>query len=235
MNEYFTPMTKIILDSKGVLDKYIGDAIMAFWGTPVELKDQADIAAHSSIEMLFALEKLQADFAQKGYPPCDIGIGLNTGPMSAGNMGSDERFCYTVMGDAVNLGSRLEGLTKQYGIKAMVSEFTVAALTRREEHFLRDLDDIRVKGKNEPIKVYDLMRPDFLKDAGKIKEIIEIFEQGRKNYREQEWDKAKEYFQQCIKIKSDDGPSLAYIERIEEYKQQPKIEKWDGVYTFKTK
>ena len=113
MNDYFTPMTKIVLDSKGVLDKYIGDAIMAFWGAPIDMPESADVACEASIKMLYALDKLRIDFRQRGLPDIDIGIGLNTGVMSVGNMGSGERFTYTVMGDSVNLGARLEGLTKK--------------------------------------------------------------------------------------------------------------------------
>lgn len=231
MNTYFTPMTSIILKSGGVLDKYIGDAIMAFWGAPMPFADQADRAVESSIQMLFALDKLQADFLKKGFPKCDIGIGLNTGPMSVGNMGSDERFCYTVMGDAVNLGSRLEGLTKEYGIKIIISEFTVKKLTKKS-HFIRDLDDIRVKGKNEPVKVFDLIRPDLLKSEDKIKNLIGFFEEGRILYRQQDWMAAQKKFEECLKLYPDDGPSIAYLERISEYKTKSFIENWDGVYTF---
>lgn len=231
MNDYFTPMTGIILREKGVLDKYIGDAIMAFWGAPIPLVDQADIAADSSIEMLYALDKLQIQFAEKGFPRCEIGIGLNTGSMSVGNMGSDERFCYTVMGDAVNLASRLEGLTKEYGIKILISEFTVAKFTKNH-HLVRDLDDIRVKGKNEPIKVFELMRPDLLSNEQLIRDLIGNFEEGRKLYQAQEWEKAEKFFKECQNIHAEDGPSKVYLSRVLDYKQKPKIENWDGVYTF---
>ncbi|MFK7871695.1 MAG: CHASE2 domain-containing protein [Oligoflexales bacterium] len=231
MNEYFTPMTDIILRSSGVLDKYIGDAIMAFWGAPVPLDGQADVAADSSVKMLFALDKLQADFKEKGYPLCDIGIGLNTGPMSVGNMGSDERFCYTVMGDAVNLGARLEGLTKEYGIKILISEFTVAKF-QQKHHLFRDLDDIRVKGKNEPIKVFDLMRPDTLAKEDHIRELIGEFEAARKHYLSQDWVTAKKHLDTCLKIHPNDGPTKVYIDRVNAYQQAPPAEDWDGVFTF---
>lgn len=231
MNDYFTPMTSIILREKGVLDKYIGDAIMAFWGAPIPVENQADIAAKSSVEMLFALDKLQADFEQRGFPNCDIGIGLNTGPMSVGNMGSDERFCYTVMGDSVNLGARLEGLTKDYGIKIMISEFTVAAF-KQQGHFYRELDDIRVKGKNEPVRVFDLMRPDFLEKESQVKEFIETFNAGRLAYRSKQWDQASVYFENCIKMKPEDKSSLLYRERLATYSKEGVPEDWDGVFTF---
>ena len=232
MNDYFTPMTAIILQSKGVLDKYIGDAIMAFWGAPLAVPDQADIAAESAVKMLYALDVLKARFKDKGYPAIDIGIGLNTGPMSVGNMGSHERFTYTVMGDAVNLGSRLEGLTKDYGIKIMASEFTIARLSRPRDHFFRDLDDIKVKGKNEPVKVFEIMRPDLLPTAEGIRNLIFEFELGRKFYREQDLENAEKHFVQCLMIRPDDGPSHVYLARIVEMKKAGFIENWDGVTRF---
>jgi adenylate cyclase len=235
MNEYFTPMTGIILQNKGVLDKYIGDAIMAFWGAPIEVPDHADIAAESCIQMLYALEKIQADFEEKHYPWVDIGIGLNSGPMSVGNMGSDERFQYTVMGDSVNLGARLEGMTKNYGVRCMISEYTVAKFTRPENHHIRDLDDIQVKGKNEPVKVFELMRPDYVKTPERLQALIKHFEEGRVKYREQDWDAAVDCFNECIKINPDDGPANVYLKRIVEMKKHPKIENWDGVTRYQTK
>jgi adenylate cyclase len=232
MNEYFTPMTAIILRSKGVLDKYIGDAIMAFWGAPLEVADQADIAAESSVKMLYALDVLKSRFKEKGYPTIDIGIGLNTGPMSVGNMGSNERFTYTVMGDAVNLGSRLEGLTKDYGIKIMASEFTIARLARPRDHFFRDLDDIKVKGKNEPVKVFEIMRPDLLPTPEKIRNLISEFELGRKAYRDQDLENAEKHFANCLLIRPDDGPSHIFLARLVEMKKIGYIENWDGVTRF---
>lgn len=235
MNEYFTPMTGIILKNKGVLDKYIGDAIMAFWGAPLEAEDHADIAAESCIEMLYALEKIQYDFQKKQYPHVDVGIGLNTGPMSVGNMGSDERFQYTVMGDSVNLGARLEGMTKNYGIRCMISEYTVAAFKRPEKHLIRDLDDIRVKGKTEPVKVFELMREDYLKTPSKMKEFIEMFEQARLHYRAQEWSKSEQLFMDCVALNLEDGPSNTYLKRILTMKSGAYIENWDGVTRYETK
>ncbi len=231
MNDYFTPMTSIILRSKGVLDKYIGDAIMAFWGAPINLPNSPDIAVRASVEMLYALDKLRSDFDQKGFPRIDIGIGLNTGPMSVGNMGSAERFTYTVMGDSVNLGARLEGLTKEYGIKILISEFTAAKLTPNT-HFIRNLDDIRVKGKNEPVNVFDVMRPDFLPQEAMIREFIGHFEEGRKLYKMQKFEQAMTAFRTCLMMKPDDKSSELYVERLNEYIANRPGENWDGVYTF---
>ncbi len=231
MNEYFTPMTGIVLRSGGVLDKYIGDAIMAFWGAPLLIKDHADRAAKSSIMMLFELDRLKQEFAKRGLPKIDIGIGLNTGPMSVGNMGSHERFQYTVMGDSVNLGSRLEGITKEYGVKCIMSESTQRKLTN-PNLLNRDLDDIRVKGKLEPVKIFELIRPDLLKSEAAIKDMIHEFSEGRIAYRAQDWEKAKQHFMKCLQIKPDDAPTALYIKRVETFASQTKMESWDGVYTF---
>ncbi len=231
MNDYFTPMTGIILKSGGVLDKYIGDAIMAFWGAPVHYDNHADRAAHSCIQMLYAMDQLKIDFMAKGLPPIDVGMGLNTGPMAVGNMGSGERFCYTVMGDAVNLGARLEGLTKEYTVKLLISEYTHAKLTPGA-FFTRDLDDIRVKGKNEPVKIFEIMRPDILNKTERIIELTETFAAGRGAYLAKNWEEAEKFFMACLAIRADDGPSQLYLERIGQYKNQHPGDNWDGVYTF---
>lgn len=236
MNEYFNPMTAIVMKSGGTLDKYIGDAIMAFWGAPVKLPRHAEHAADSAIRMLYALDILQQKMVAKGFPKPDIGIGLNTGAASVGNMGSDVRFSYTAMGDSVNLASRLEGLTKSYHIKILISEFTAAKLSK-SNFFFRDLDDIRVKGKNEPVRVFELMRPDFLKDFNKIGAFIQRFESGREHYRAQQWNEAQKAFKDCLTERLDDYPSQLYLERCQEFAQNPpQIDKavggWDGVYNF---
>ncbi len=231
MNDYFTPMTTIILRSGGVLDKYIGDAIMAFWGAPLPMPNNADIAAQVAIEMLYALERLNQEFIRKQFPTVDIGIGLNTGPMSVGNMGSLERFTYTVMGDAVNLGSRLEGLTKDYGIKIMISEST-AKLLSPGKFLTRDIDDIRVKGKHEPVHVFEIMMPNALPNLADVRALIAHFAEGRKAYKAQHWQEAMEHFHHCLELRPSDVASLLYIERCRESLVNPPAANWDGVYTF---
>jgi adenylate cyclase len=234
MNDYFTPMTSLILRSGGVLDKYIGDAIMAFWGAPVPLPHHADSAAQVALDMLRALDKVKQDFKTKQFPPIEIGIGLNTGPMSVGNMGSHERFTYTVMGDAVNLGSRLEGLTKDYGIQIMISEYTQKQLTPGR-FFTRDLDHIRVKGKLEPVHVFELMRPENFRSLQDLRSFMEDFHAGRRAYQEKRWDEAIRCFNSCLWQRPHDGASALYVERCTAYRDHPPIENWDGVYTFKHK
>lgn len=234
MNEYFTPMTKIILNNQGVLDKYIGDAIMAFWGAPIPITNHPVVAANAALEMLEGIKILQESFKKRGFPECNIGIGLNTGPMSVGNMGSDERFCYTVMGDSVNLGSRLEGLTKEYGVKIIASEYTCKHL-QGGNFKIRDLDDIRVKGKQECLKIFEVMLPSNFTSEGQLDELIGLFEEGRKAYREQEWGKAKGLFSKCLLIHPNEQPAKIYLSRLESYQHKQFIQDWDGVYTFNYK
>jgi adenylate cyclase len=232
MNDYLSPMTEIVLKSGGVLDKYIGDAIMAFWGAPLDRPDQADVAAVSVLRMMEKLEEIRRVFPTKDFPVIDIGCGLNTGIMSVGNMGSSERFAYTVMGDAVNLGARLESITKEYGVRSIMSEYTVAKLADPRRYFLRDMDDIVVKGKKDPVKIFELIHPMILQSEDRVRDLLGEFAAARLAYRAQEWDKAKAHLNKCLLIRPDDGPTKLYFERIEELEKMPKIENWDGVHIF---
>ena len=160
LNEYLTAMTKLIFKERGVVDKYMGDAIMAFWGAPLEEKDHAFLACVCALEMIESLKKLREKNSRiKNLPILNIGIGINTGEMVVGNMGSEKRFSYTVMGDSVNLGSRLEGLNKEYNTNIIISEFTLDELqkTKKADQFIyRFLDKVVVKGKTEPVNIYEL-------------------------------------------------------------------------------
>lgn len=233
-NHYFTPMANRILATGGCLDKFIGDAIMAFWGAPLDMPDHPQVAAQTAVDHLFDLDKIRSDMEQMNFPPPQIGIGLNTGEMTVGNMGCDARFSYTVMGDSVNLGSRLEGLTKEYGIQIMISEATQKLLPEGQ-FFTRNLDDITVKGKIEPVKVFELMRPDALPKEQMIHDLLGHFHLGREAYIKQDWAKAEEYFMAALMVKADDGPTLKYLERVTYYKAAPPGQGWDGVYRFNHK
>lgn len=228
LNEYLTAMTRVVFKYDGVLDKYMGDAIMAFYGAPIEMADHADKACLTALEMIEVLKGLQAKWKETGVPVIDIGIGLNSGPMIVGNMGSDVRFDYTVMGDSVNLGSRLEGINKQYGTRIIVSEFTRNIASSKFN--FRELDLVRVKGKNDPVRIYELMSE---KDAQPL--FLEVFEKGLIAYRGMDWYRAESLFQQALSVKPDDGPSSIYIKRCLEYKKTPPLADWDGVYEMKTK
>jgi adenylate cyclase len=171
LNEYLTTMTDIVIDYKGTIDKYMGDAIMAFWGAPLPLKEHAYYACIAALEQLKALKLLQKKLQDQGRPTIDIGIGLNTGDAVVGNMGSSHRMDYTVMGDTVNLGSRLEGTNKVYHTKIIISEKTL--LQVRDRVIVRELDLIQVKGKTEPVVIYELMDIVNQEDFNKYKQIIQ--------------------------------------------------------------
>ena len=232
LNSYLTPMTNLVFKYDGTLDKYMGDAIMAIFGAPVDYPNHAARACFVALEMLEELKVLQDGWRKQQLPELDIGIGLNTGPMSVGNMGSESRFDYTVMGDNVNLGSRLEGINKQYGSNIIISEFTYNAA--KEDVYVREMDSVRVKGKRDPVKIFELMgrgKAD-LSATG----VITTFESGIARYKEQKWDEAISLFQKVrTELKPEDYASEMYIERCEAMRAEPPGEAWDGVYTMTTK
>jgi adenylate cyclase len=231
INDYLTPMTDIILKSGGTVDKYMGDAIMAFWGAPVWQEDHAVRAAKTALEMMEKLRLMQAEWEKQGIPRLDIGIGLSTGRLTVGNMGSHMRFDYTVMGDSVNLGSRLEGLNKEYGTHIIVPKFTYEDI--KQEFILRQLDLIRVKGKKVPIKIYELMGR---KDAGdKMREVAGLFEAGLQAYMRRDWDAAEANFRKTLAIAPGDGPSTVFLNRVKNMRETELPEDWDGVCVMKTK
>jgi adenylate cyclase len=230
MNEFFTPMTRIIHQHRGTIDKYIGDMVMAFWGAPLDDPDHARHAVEAGMEMLERLKQIRLVFKLRGWPEIRIGIGINTGVMNVGNMGSEFRVAYTVMGDAVNLGSRLEGLTKEYGVSCVVSEFTRA---RAGDFLYRELDRVRVKGKAEPITIYQPVGP-LADQAPEILGEIELFHQALAHYQAQAWDQAET----CLHSLQQQSPCQLYqlyLDRIQSFRQQPPPADWDGVFSFTTK
>jgi adenylate cyclase len=231
MNEYLTPMTHVIHSFRGTIDKYMGDAIMAFWGAPVPDPDHPRHALLAALGMMEALKKLQESFKAKGWPPIDIGIGINTGVMTVGNMGSEFRMAYTVMGDAVNLGSRLEGLTKQYGAHIIVSEFTQQKVP---DFLFRELDRVRVKGKDAPVAIYEPIGPVDQVDSEAEHELA-LYREALKRYRAQDWDMAEMQFINLQKMHPERYLYGVYLERIAYFRAHPPGEDWDGVFTFKTK
>jgi len=233
LNEYLTAMTNIVLKNDGMIDKYEGDAIMAVFGTPIPMPDHATRACYVSLEMQEKLVELRKMWREQGKPELKVRIGLNTGPMIVGNMGAQDRLDYTVMGDSVNLGSRLEGANKQYGSYIMVSEYTYEMAKNDIE--TRFLDSIRVKGKKLPVKVYEVLEK---KENGlpeNRKKVIEAFNQGIECYLKQDWKKGIFYFENALSTDSEDGPSKVYLQRCQEYTNNPPGADWDGVYTMTTK
>lgn len=230
LNEYLTAMTDIILKHEGVVDKYIGDAIMAFWGAPLDQPNSADLAAKTCLDMLKDLDPLREKWKAEGFPDIDIGIGLNTGNAVIGNMGSKDRFDYTAMGDTINLGARLEGITKQYGVRTCISQFTNKKLSN---FTTRELDMIIVKGKKEPVKIYELICSKDELDE-KTVDLVHHFEIGLDLYRQQKWNDAIKAFQQVLEIKKDKAAQL-FIDRCKTFKKNPPSKDWNGVWEFKTK
>ncbi len=184
LNIYLTQMTEKVFDHDGLLDKYIGDAIMAVYGAPIHREDHAVLACRTALDMLDALDELQATWKAEGLPILDIGIGINTGPMVVGNMGSENRFDYTVIGDAVNLGSRIEGLNKTYGTRILISEFTYEQV-RGEFPHVREIDITRVRGRTEAVTIYELMRAAEYSSMEWVAEYQEAYKLVRKNEQSQ--------------------------------------------------
>jgi len=231
LNEYLTAMTNKVFKYDGLLDKYIGDAIMAVFGAPIDQPDHALRACRTALEMMEELGNLQKKWAAEGKPRIDIGIGINSGDMVVGNMGSDMRFDYTVMGDNVNLASRLEGLNKEYGTHIIISEYTYEKV--KEEVLVRELDAVRVKGKKLPVKIFELLGEK--KDAPLHEDYVKTFEEGLSLYRARKFDEAMALFNRTLEIHSGDPPSLIYLKRCEELKDNPPPEDWDGVFTMTRK
>jgi len=232
INEYLTTMSLVIRERhRGTLDKYIGDAIMAFWGAPVADPEHARKAVLAALGMQREARELNEQFKAKGWPTFKIGIGINSGVMRVGDMGSQIRRAYTVMGDAVNLGSRLEGITKEYGADIIIGEGTKNLLSG---FALREIDRVRVKGKDEPVTIYEPLGLEGELDQPKRDE-MKSWEQALKFYRAQEWDMAE---QQLLELrKTGTMPELydVYLERIAAFRLDPPDPGWDGVYTFETK
>lgn len=231
MNAYLTEMTKTIQTERGTIDKYIGDAIMAFWGAPVKDEKHAEHALRSALAMQQQLKDIAPDFIKRGWPELQIGVGLNCGLMNVGDMGSAFRRAYTVMGDAVNLASRLESITKEYGVGILVSENIVKAVP---DAIYRELDRVRVKGKIEPISIYEP-----LGFKGKVIDQLideaDRFHRALDRYREQRWDDAEKLL--LTLQQADPGRKVykLYIERIANLRMNPPGKNWDGVFTFTTK
>ena len=231
INEYFNTMTEIIMEQSGTLDKYIGDAIMAFWGAPVETKLHASQAVETTFKLRDAAHKLAQSFEKRGLPKFNIGIGLNSGKMRVGDMGSRLRRSYTVMGDPVNLGSRLEGLTKVYGVEILVSEFVVK---RAPEFLYRKIDMVRVKGKTDVVAIFE---PVIEMNKAKKEDIAEIKEWSivLESYFKQNW----KLFELNLKKLRKQHPNRylyqVYEERLSLFKKNPPPKSWDGVHNFETK
>jgi adenylate cyclase len=231
LNEYLGQMTEIVFAADGTLDKYIGDAIMAFWGSPYPQEDHAARSCSCALQMARRLAGLNAKWQAAGRLPIAIGIGLNTGLVNVGNMGSARRLSWTVMGDNVNLASRLEGITKQYHVQIVISEATYRQVS--SQFVCRELDKIRAKGKNLPVNIYELM--DVAAEKSKYEKLLDQFDRAMAAYRSQNWREAAALFTDVLLKFPDDGPSQVFLERAMEFSESAPKGEWDGVYVMKTK
>jgi len=231
MNEFLTPLSRVVYKYRGTIDKYMGDCIMAFWGAPLSDRNHARNAIMAGIEMQAALQALQPHFRQRGWPEIHVGVGINTGRVSVGNMGSEVRVAYTVMGDEVNLASRLEGITKQYGVGIIVGENTRILV---HDFLYRELDHVRVKGKDKPVAIYEPVA--LLSDASKaLQDEIKLFHEVRRLYRKQDWEQAELQLMNLQRISPDTALYEIYAKRVVAYRKNPPESDWDGVFEFQTK
>ena len=233
LNEYLSEMTDIIFRHRGTLDKYIGDAIMAFWGAPYPQPQQAELACRAALEMLRALREAQPRWQAQGRPEIEIGVGIHTGPVLVGNMGSKQRFNFTIIGDNVNLASRLEGLNKLFGTHLLISENTCEHV--RDLVAARRLDWIRVKGKKKPVTIYEVLgeRDGTSPERSRL---IQRFETALDLYRGREWKEALEQFGELLREFPEDGPTRLLIDRCWALLENPPAEgTWEGVSVMETK
>ena len=229
LNTYFNVMVGIIMEHKGIIDKFIGDAIMALFGAPVQYENDPGQAVITGLSMIHALKGFNKNQVRIGRPIFKIGVGLNTGDVVVGNIGSNQKLEYTCIGDAVNLASRLEGLTKVYGVPIIVSEYTLkeagAGIRARE------LDAVRVKGKIQPVKIHEPYDDALVG----VTEGYETFNEAIRFYQSRNFERALKLFSDSKNALENDHPSSLYIDRCKDYIQYPPSEDWDGVYTAKTK
>ncbi|HKM80895.1 MAG TPA: adenylate/guanylate cyclase domain-containing protein [Candidatus Acidoferrum sp.] len=235
LNGYLSDMTRIVFDTQGTLDKYIGDAVMAFWGAPYEDPGHAARACTAALTMMRRVHELQLQWEKEGKPKLDIGIGLNSGVASVGNMGSVLRYGYTALGDAVNLSSRLEGLNKEYGTHILANESTCSAA--QDAGFLfRELDIIRVKGKLQPVTICELVGKlcELQQESAwaELQQCLARFAEARLLYHQRQWALAQQAFQAILDRWPDDGPSRMYWKRCQEYLFEEPPASWDGVFTM---
>jgi adenylate cyclase len=233
LNEYFERMVDVVLSHRGVLDKFIGDAVMALFGVPFNGEHDADDAVKVANAMFVALRELNQERRQAGKAPIDIGVGIATGVVVVGNIGSTKRMEYTAIGDSVNLASRLESATKFYGARILISESTRAELANKA--LLREIDRLRVQGKHEPVAIYESM--DYLTEETfpNLAPAVERYAEGIRHYRAREFKDALQCFKETLVLNPGDKPSRLYVQRAEHFIASPPPDDWDGVWTMTSK
>ena len=233
LNDYFSLMVDCITKEGGMLDKFIGDAIMACFGLPVAHEDDPDRALRAGIAMIRALWEWNAERRGKGLKTVDMGLGLNTDTVVSGNIGSPKRMDYTVIGDGVNLASRLESACKAYSARILASESTVTKL--RGTYRMRDIDLVVVKGKTEPVRVFEVLDYHTPETFPNMTDVVNQFNDGIVQYRATNWDKAVERFERCLTLNPADRLSQTYIDRCAVLRANPPVGEWDGVWVMKEK
>ena len=231
LNTVFSRLTDQIRGNRGTIDKYMGDCVMAFWGAPVDTPDHASLAVKTALEMANAIRNLNEEHRAKGLPEIGIGIGLNTGTMCVGDMGSDIRRSYTVIGDSVNLGSRLEGLSKTYGVDIVVSEST---RKQANDFAWQELDKVRVKGKDNAVAIFWPLAPLYRIDAGKTSE-LKTWALALKAYRAQDWDQCDVQLLNLQRLNAKKYLYQLYADRVASMRLLPFDPEWDGATNFQTK
>ncbi|MCG3650922.1 adenylate/guanylate cyclase domain-containing protein [Aliarcobacter butzleri] len=232
LNRYMQPMSEIIIKYQGTIDKFIGDAIMAYWNAPIDIKNHCDLALKASLEQLEVLEKLNVELQKENLPKIDIGIGLNTGTVIVGEMGSSLRSDYTVIGDTINLGSRVESLCKYYDSKLNISNFTKDKL--QEKYIFRFLDLVKVKGKNEPVEIWQVLGKGEAKET--LKEELDLYHKAIEFYKNSDFINALEIFESLENNENKTNKNIykIYITRCKEFIKTPP-KNFDGVYEHTTK
>ena len=242
MNRLLTPLTNAIVDGKGTIDKYIGDAIMAFWNAPLDDPAQEANACEAALRMLEAIERLnaerraEAETAGQKFLPMKVGIGINTGPCVVGNMGSDLHFNYSVLGDAVNLASRLESQTKSYGVAILIGSRTAAAV--RNLFTVLELDLLQVKGKTEPERIYTVVGRKDDRKGSEFSALADLNAAMLEHYRGRDWQKCLETILRCRELGREAGLEEfynVYIERVRRLIEAPPEPGWDGVWVAERK
>jgi PAS domain S-box-containing protein len=233
LNEYFETMVEVIFKYKGTLDKYIGDAIMAVFGSPLPLEDHAWKSLQTAIEMRHRLAEFNKRRKAENKQEIKIGIGINSGSVISGNIGSSKRMEFTAIGDGVNLSSRLEGTSKQYGCDIVISENTYEEC--KDKVIVRELDRIRVKGKNEPVSIYELVALNTETILPKTQQIIELYTQGRTLYNNKKFAFALDRFARVLQLDPYNKAAYLHMQRCQHFFTHPPAENWDRVWTLETK
>ncbi|MDM8539869.1 adenylate/guanylate cyclase domain-containing protein [Desulfococcaceae bacterium HSG9] len=233
LNEYFSLMVDIIFTYEGTLDKYIGDAIMAVFGAPFSTGEDADRSVRTAIDMLNELKVFNLKRQKLALETINIGIGINSNKILSGNIGSMKRMDYTVIGDGVNLASRLEGVNKIYGTNIIISESTRKGLNG--DYLLREIDHIRVKGKTEPVAIYQILDYHDEESFPQMDNVLELFDIGLKHYRRNNWRKAINFFSNALNLNPYDSVSKLFLDRCRHYLENPPLNEWDGVWVMETK